>query len=38
MEQLGFKSGNSGILRSTWGLYGNDLGMTWKYLGGSGRV
>ena len=45
MDQLGFNSGNSGILGSTWeysGMtqesYGNDSGMTWEYLGDSGRV
>ena len=45
MDQLGFNSGNSGILESTWeylgitwGSYGNDLGMTQEYLGDSGRV
>ena len=45
MDQLGFNSGNLGIFESTWeysgmtwGLYGNDLGMTWEYLGNSGRV
>ena len=45
MDQLGFNLGNSGILESTQeysgitrGSYGNDLGMTQKYLGDSGRV
>ena len=45
MDQLGFNSGNSGILESTWeylgitrGSYGNDSGMTREYLGDSGRV
>ena len=45
MDRLGFNSGNSGILESTQkysgmtrGLYGNDSGMTWEYLGNSGRV
>ena len=45
MDRLGFNSGNSGILESTreysgitQGSYGNDLGMTWEYLGDSGRV
>ena len=45
MDQLGFNSGNSGILESTQeysgmtqGSYGNDSGMTWKYLRDSGRV
>ena len=45
MDRLGFNSGNSGILESTrkysgmtWGSYRNDLGMTWEYLGDSGRV
>ena len=45
MDRLGFNSGNSGILESTleysgmtWGSYGNDSGMTWEYLGDSGRV
>ena len=39
MDQVRFKSGNSGILESTqeysgmtWGSYGNASGMTWKYL------
>ena len=45
MDQLGFNSGNSGILESTLeysgitrGSYGNDSGMTQEYLGDSGRV
>ena len=45
MDQLGFNSGNLGILRSireysgmTWGSYRNDSGMTQEYLGDSGRV
>ena len=45
MDRLGFNSGNSGILESTQeysgitrGSYGNDSGMTWEYLGDSGRV
>ena len=45
MDRLWFNSGNSGILESTqeylgitWGSYGNDSGMTWEYLGDSGRV
>ena len=45
MDQLGFNSGNLGILESTReylgitrGSYRNDLGMTREYLGGSGRV
>ena len=45
MDQLGFNSGNSGILESTWeylgmtcGSYRNDSGMTQEYLGDSGRV
>ena len=45
MDRLGFNSGNSGILESTWeysgmtrGSYRNDSGMTREYLGDSGRV
>ena len=45
MDRLGFNLGNSGILESTQeylgitqGSYGNDSGMTWEYLGDSGRV
>ena len=38
MDQLGFNSGNSGILESTRGSFGNDSGMTREYLGDSGRV
>ena len=45
MDQLGFNSGNLGILESTqeysgmtWGSYRNALGMTREYLGDSGRV
>ena len=45
MDRLGFNSENSGILESTreylgitQGSYGNDSGMTWEYLGDSGRV
>ena len=45
MDWLGFNSGNSGILESTWeysgitwGSFGNDSGMTREYLGDSGKV
>ena len=45
MDRLGFNSGNSGILESTWeysgitrGSFRNDLGMTREYLGDSGKV
>ena len=45
MNQLGFNSGNSGILESTQEYLGmtresyrNDSGMTQEYLGDSGRV
>ena len=45
MDQLGFNSGNSGILESTReysgitrGSFGNDSGMTWEYVGDSGKV
>ena len=45
MDQLGFNSGNSGILESTQeysgitrGSYRYDSGMTREYLGDSGRV
>ena len=45
MDQLGFNLGNSGILESTReysgitrGSFGNDSGMTRKYLGDSSKV